>query len=246
VAIIAVTATSLAFARINDNDKDVLITPASPGPSPAHSVLAPPKQPPSQSAADARRDGVLPAVAALPLSKRVHVIQRVPTTQGMWVVSRMPANNQQALGRTSGVYGRDFIATDEYGEILLMDAAGRRIIRAYPLPSVPPQSLLVRSDAVYCARQGDGGLPTSMLCRIDRSTLQAKVRLFPSTFDYTPGALQPPNFYTPPNWTVDGATNSAIFERVVASGNKLYTEGQDGRAQIDPNTLNVIGRLSKN
>jgi hypothetical protein len=240
---VAVAATSLAVVR-SDNDNDVLITPASPSPSPTQTAPAP-RQPPSQSASDARRDGVLPVVAALPLAKRVHVIQRAPTKQGVWVVSRMPASNQQALGNTHGVYGRDFIAADEYGEILLMDAAQRHILRAYPFPSVPPQSLLVRSDAIYCARQGDGGLPTSMLCRIDRSTLRSTVRLFPSTSDYSLNNYQPPSFYAPRNWIIDAPTNGAVFDRVIASGGKLYSRGQDGRVQIDPVTLKVIGRLIK-
>lgn len=82
-----------------------------------------------------------------------------------------------------------------------MDAEGEKIIRAYPLPSFPARHLIVDDDTVYCGRQGDGGLLDSMLCRIDRDTLEWKARIFPWKDEYdTPGLI--PDFYVPDNWTI--------------------------------------------
>lgn len=76
----------------------------------------------------------------------------------------------------------------EYGELLLMTPDRRRILRAYPFKGVPPQWLLVTPQAVYCGRQGDGGLPNSMVCRVDRSTGALTVVVFPSPDDFATDA----------------------------------------------------------
>lgn len=76
----------------------------------------------------------------------------------------------------------------EYGELLLMTPDRSRILRAYPFRDVPPQWLLVTPRAVYCGRQGDGGVPNSMVCRVDRSTGALTVVVFPSPDDFATNA----------------------------------------------------------
>ena len=93
----------------------------------------------SQSPQDAARDGVVPALAALPLSERLDAAAAVDTAEGRWVFStpdHIPAEAAPdcALGDPLGTRWRDFLCVDEYGEILLMNASGTRIIRAFPLP----------------------------------------------------------------------------------------------------------------
>jgi hypothetical protein len=127
----------------------------------------------SHSDADARRDGVVPAVAALTFATRVSVQQAVSSDEGVWVVSALPVSTpgdaaSGSVGGPTGQYGKTRVAAAEYGEVLLLDRDRRRILRAFPVPGLTPQRILVTSDAVFCERQGDGALPDSTLCAIDR------------------------------------------------------------------------------
>lgn len=161
-------------------------------PSPSRGV-------PSQSKPDAARDGVVPAVAALPVSRRVRAMRTVHTREGVWVASQLPVWTPNPLGPASGRYGKDVVNSVEFGEVLLMDPRQHRILRAFPLPGFPPEELLVGPRAVYCAKQGDGGLPDSMLCRIDRRTLRWRTRIFPFQLN----SPLSPRRYLPRNWVVN-------------------------------------------
>lgn len=147
---------------------------------------------PSQSHADATRDGVIGEIAALPASERVGVIDTAVTSEGIWATSRLPSSDPYpgpTFGDPDGVYGRDFVTAHEYGELLLLDPSSLAIRRAWPLPGMPPNGanandrLHVTDRAVYFAHQGDGGLPNSYLMRVDRNTLEPVVRIL----QYTPG-----------------------------------------------------------
>lgn len=197
----------------------------------------------SQSPQDAERDGVLAEVAALPVGQRVAEIDLAQpgtetiaeTAEGTYLVSRMPWGGVSTLGScapgTECLYGRDFIAPSEYGEIVLMEEG--EIVRAWPLPGYPPRGLLVTDDAVYCVRQGDGALPGSMLCRIDRNTGEAIVRIFPYE-----GAVFTPE-WTPANWVVEDPT-PVLFDRVgVSRDGSILVTGWGGAAFVDPDTLEL-------
>jgi len=256
VAVATAGALVLAGQGTPSDEQEVLLPPATsasaspppdatPGPSPSPSPSEKPVEQPSQSRAEARRDGVVPAIAALPLRRRMQVVEQVKAPEGVWVLSRIPDDTGPYgnLGARRGTYGRDRVYAPEYGELLLLDAARQRVLRAYPLPGVPPTprlpgehatSLLLRPDAVYCGRQGDGGLPTSMLCRVDRDTLRGTVRLFVAPADDAAPS------YLPAGWTVDSApTEVAVFEELLVCGGALCTKGHDGRARFDPLTLEL-------
>lgn len=194
--------------------------------------------PPSQPMDDAKRDGVLAAVAAMPFEQRVYVVKSVSSSEGLWAVSR-PKNFRGARvrGDRSGVYGRDYVNLGEYGEVLLLDEAATRIRRAYPLPGFPPQTLLLTDTAVYCARQGDGGLPHSMLCRIDRRTRGWTARVFP--YDQEVGDFR----RYPDNWVTNEPVDRVLFSRLRFSNGRLVASGQGGSARVDPTTLEVIPEL---
>ena len=189
----------------------------------------------SQSAADARRDDVLPAVASLSFEDRVSVILEAEAPEGVWALSRMPGA-PAALGDPAGRYGVDWVARQEYGELLLLDRTARRIIRAYPLPGVPPQTLLLRDDAVYCARQGDGGLPDSMLCRVDRDRLTAQVRVFP------PAGPDPASPVQRRDWQRDPSAATGLLQALVPCGKLACAEGPSGASAIDPVSLALTAR----
>ena len=151
--------------------------------------------PASQSTADARAYGIEAAVAALPIEVRVQPLDTavwpVATTQastpeGLWLVSRAERSPNYDDAAHPGLL-------TEYGELLLLTPDRGRILRAYPFRGVPPQWLLVTPQAVYCGRQGDGGLPNSMVCRVDRSTGALTVVVFP-----TPDANDPTGTLTVP------------------------------------------------
>jgi len=144
---------------------------------------------PSQTPADARRDGVVPALAELPFALRVRPLVEVPAEEGIWILATPTEAVGQAaaaegclLGDTGSVDPEEVICVTEYGEVLLVDGAGA-IVRAYPMPAAKPTWIAVRPDAVYAGRVGDGALPDSTLVRIDRHTLEAEVLAIQSSME---------------------------------------------------------------
>lgn len=205
---------------------------------------------PSQSAADARRDGVVPELAALPFSVRVGITASAPAAEGVWVISRPTAAASRytkgcRLGPETGTYPTQTICTTEYGEVLLLSADRARILRAYPLPSVPATLLRLTPDAVYCARQGDTQmseytLPDSMVCRIDRRSLKPTVHVFATAEG---SEVLQPCFTTLPNWTVTKGWIPVASLQPDAQG--LAVNGADGtRTVLDPVSLAVITAAS--
>lgn len=196
----------------------------------------------SQSATDASRDGVVAALAALSLEDRVDVQAAIPAPEGVWVVSRPGTGAEEAadgcrLGPDGGRYPSEMICTFEYGEVLLLDESQERIIRAFPLPALPPDFLAITDDAVFCARNGSGGLPDSMLCRIDRDTFEMSVRVFPSEDE---SIVAQPCFYPPAGWSVE--PGYLEVRDLVVDGSELRTLDSDGGwHEIDGTTLEVLG-----
>ena len=203
---------------------------------------------PSQSDTDAARDQIVPEVAALTLEVRVHQIEelfgqtRVDTEEGTWIISEPRVDPGRTdgctLGDPDGIDGLDRICVYEYAEILLLSPETGQIIRAYPFPGLPPQSLQRTSDALYCIRQGDGGLPDSMLCRIDLTTLDATVRVFPSALDsgFSPSLDR----WTPATWTLDQSTDLILWQHLDTTGAAVTISGLTGTATIDPQTLALV------
>lgn len=205
----------------------------------------------SQSAEDAERDSVVPELAALPLNLRVDQAApdreqgRADTPEGIWLAARPDADASEVtdgcgLGDPDGVYGRDIICVMEYGEVVLLDEGGQRVERALPLPGVPPQWIEVTDEAVYCGRQGDGGLPTSMLCRVDRETGEATVRVFTRDREADEAYLDAMGeFLDEAGWALDDSRPGVRFDGMTQTAEGLVLEGQDGRALVDPQTLEL-------
>jgi len=201
---------------------------SSPATSPATIPTASPTTslPASQSAGDARAYGIDPAVGALPIGVRVfqpdpadgpYGTSQASSPEGLWLVSRAEHSPNYDYGAHSGLL-------TEYGELLLLTPDRSRILRAYPFRGVPPQWLLVTPKAVYCGRQGDGGLPNSMVCRVDRSTGALIVVVFPSP-DYfatdAPQALAG----RPGSWRLAGSLPSADLQADLQHVPQLTADG---------------------
>ncbi len=104
---------------------------------------------PSQSAADAARDQILPELARLPTSARIRQVKelfgptRLETAVGTWVISQPNVDlidgitDGCTLGDPGGIEGLDRICIHEYAEILLLDTKAQ-IVRAYPFPGLGP------------------------------------------------------------------------------------------------------------
>ncbi|MCI0679132.1 MAG: hypothetical protein L0Z63_08860 [Actinobacteria bacterium] len=201
---------------------------------------------PSQSPADATRDGVIPELAAVPSWLRVSQVPeqfgatRLVTDEGTWLVSETHNSLSSdpdgcTLGGHDTRYGSERICVTEYTEILLLDDDSE-ILRAYPFPSFPVHELVVTDEAVYCRRQGDGGLPDSMLCRIDRETLEAVVRVFP--FEGTSDDVSWLDY--PDYWVIDGPTEHVLWEAFEITEDTVTISGWSGSATVDPQTLELI------
>jgi len=79
------------------------------------------------------------------------------------------------------------------------------------LPGYPPSEMVVTEDAVYCGRQGDGGLPTSMLCRVDRRAPMLQGRLFPIDGPDAPERVDPP---PAGEWVVEPPSDRIGFDQL--------------------------------
>lgn len=141
---------------------------------------------PSQSEADAIRDGVILEIAALTPPLRINPLVRTDGEEGIWLVARLTdqviddsMEDGCSLGNVDGTYGIDVVCTVEYGEILLVDANGE-IVKAYPMPGAVPSWIFLGPAAVYAGRIGDGALPDATVIRIDRATLDATIVLMPA------------------------------------------------------------------
>ena len=201
----------------------------------------------SQSASDARRDGVVVALAALPFSARVGIVKAVVAPEGVWVISRPTAAAKAyakgcRLGPETGKYPTDTICTTEYGEVLLLNAQRTAILHAFPLAAVPPAFLVLTTDAVYCGRQGDATLsettlPDSMVCRIDRHTLAARVHVFAAPEGES--EILQPCYFPPKNWTVTvGAIRMTALR---ADSRGLWAQGPGNTwTRLDKTTLKVV------
>jgi len=201
---------------------------------------------PSQSPEDATRDGVVAAVAALPFNVRVNPTGEVDMPEGRWVLSEIAPMNPYLLGDcdptdSACLYGGDYIDVGEYGEVLLLNTAGDRILKAFPLPGFPLAnrgSIVATDDAIYCSSQGDGGLPDSILCRIDRTSLDWIVRVFPSDVDSAFSPM-PSDWFIPDNWIVDEPVSGALFLGLEVTPDGIVTYGYQHDHLVDPTTLQL-------
>lgn len=180
----------------------------------------------SQTKTDAKRDGVPAAIAALPYGQRVNAISTVTVDDDTWVISR-PDRNATIEPELA----------IEYGEVLHLD--GRSIEQAFPLPGLPPTHVAVTEDATYCGREGDGGLPDSMVCRIDHDTSAFSVRIFPSKID---SAFADSDRKLPAHWTVDD--ERLDIHKLVADDAGVWAQAQDDDTwtRLDPDTLEIAER----
>lgn len=160
-------------------------------PEPSEVATTQPDLSPSQSAADAARDGVAAPVAALAFDARVDPTSTVSTPEGIWIASMLPpatvASTESLqgafLGNGDGRYGVDYVSAASYAEILLLDPDSLEIVRAWPLTDFPNLRLTATPDAVWAHRDGDGGLPDGLVVRIDRTTMDLRGRVIMSDID---------------------------------------------------------------
>jgi hypothetical protein len=77
-----------------------------------------------------------------------------------------------------------------------------------------------------------------MLCRIDRTTFDWIVRVFPSFIDSGFG-VDSTDRYIPDNWTIDKPVNDAMFLGLKETPDGLVTEGYLADYVINPMTLEL-------
>jgi hypothetical protein len=147
----------------------------------------PPREGPSQDPDDAWRDGVVAELAARTLDDRAFPLALIDTAEGAWVLSRPPDPNEGdcTIGDPDGEWGRDWICSQSYAELLLLDDEGS-VVEAIPLPGSAPTWMTVTAEAVFAgtAANGDGDDAGAdeledLVVRVDRDTLDAEVVVLP-------------------------------------------------------------------
>ena len=168
--------------------------------------------PPSQTAVEAERDGVIPALASIPYESRVHELAEVSSNGNVWILAeptdvlvRFTSADGCRLGDPNGTYPTEVICVAEYGEILLLDEEGD-IAKAYPMPGAVPSWIHVTPEFVYAGRIGDGALPSSTLVRIDLTTLESTVVVIP----HSSGGQE-----WPPDWHIATEEQTAAYSDLV-------------------------------
>jgi hypothetical protein len=176
-------------------------------------TTTPAEETPSQTPAEANRDGVVPELAALPYSLRIEARSEVPTEEGTWIVAvptpeltELAWENGCGFGNLEGAYPTEVICAVEYGEILLVDE-NEEVVRAFPMPGAIPGWVHVTEESVYGGRIGDGALPNSTLFRIDRQSLEATVVVILSHPEEAPEWL--------PNWHVASEEQVTAYDTLV-------------------------------
>jgi hypothetical protein len=249
-AVIAMLITVGWLAGLTESAPPATSTPpATPSPTASSPSRTEPNRP-SQSTADALRDGVPADMAQVPLAKRLQQAEpitdagatRIAATEGIWLISRpdlhlIGADDTGCLKRKKSSSWR---ACYGYSEILLMTKDLQQIVRAFPIPSLPAQWLVRTPDALYCGRQGDGAIPDSMVCRIDRSTLRFTGRVFP--FKDAVDASLPKNFKRWPGAWSNNAPTGTGFDQATLAGGTLKIADHEGKPTItlDPVTLKPV------
>lgn len=195
---------------------------------------------PSQTGEAAHRDGVIPEVAALPMNIRVAVVDEIVADEGVWAITTLSAEADGLadgcrLGPQEGKYPTDFICTFEYGELLLLDHDRSTILRAYPLPGIPAEHIAITDDAVYCGRHGALPMPDSMICRVDRTTFDATVKVYQPGLD---SLIVQPCFFPPATWSV--VEEPLEMLELEATSDGVFARTSTGTwTSIDPDTLLV-------
>ncbi len=159
------------------------------------------------------------------------------TAEGLWVYSRPePSEPGPAM---------------DAGEILLLEDWGGPIIESWLLGYFPGGyggQIEVADDAVYCAYAGDGGLPDSLACRLDRTTGELALTIFTTEPDGgDEGYYRDLYDDSEIDWRVVSSDDEAGIGRPFGS---LYLEGEAPTrpvmvnatrlVRLDPETLTVI------
>ena len=76
-----------------------------------------------------------------------------------------------------------------------------------------------------------------MMCRIDRSTLEAVVRVFPALTDSA--VSEGSRIFIPPNWIIEEPSDLVLWQRLRIEEAGLRIEGISGTAKVDPVTLEL-------
>lgn len=185
---------------------------------------------PSQTPADAARDGIPADIAGLDFDRRVDVAAEwTAFIEGPLVWSQQPSAFPDHPG---------------WGELLRLDDTGTEILHAVALPGIRLNSVLARPGVMYFLGQqiatpdqiavdrGEVTFPI-VLIRIDRTNEDHRVVLYPQTS--ADGAVEP--ITQDPNWTIGPELPLIDPERLGGSDAELRLETPDGTITIDATTL---------
>lgn len=171
---------------------------------------------PSQSAADAARDGVDASVAALPLYGRTDLGWGSPdyltgqvSADDRWILSRLPLEVGQQL-RTDGKTAADTSLVYELLHLVGGVDTPARVLQAVPTDVLSPAWVAVGPNAVYSGRKAITSGLNPVLIRIDTTTGQI-TRLVSVLGDRT---ISSP-LEVPPGWTVATPEQAELMQTVL-------------------------------
>lgn len=172
---------------------------------------------PSQSSADASRDGVNPIVAALPLHGRTDLGWGSPdyltgtvSEDDRWVLSRLPLEVGQELRDTGQIAAVETSLVYELLHVVGGVDTPARVLQAVPTDVLSPAWVAVGPDAVYSGRKAISSGLNPVLIRIDQQTgeIERLVAVLPDRTISNP-------LTAPPGWTVASPAQVELMQTVL-------------------------------
>lgn len=175
---------------------------------------------PSQTAAEAERDGVSADLADMALSDRSFPSIAVHAAEGTWAVSSVP-NVTPCLGG----------GCETYAELLLVDD-DQRLRLAVPMGGFAPTWMALTTEFLFAGQDADEVRGDTAIVRVDRETLEVEVVAFDPPRGL-PVVGVPLSMRISDGWRASPADPSPLVTKGTAGDGMLATSGSGSPQRVD-------------
>jgi hypothetical protein len=182
---------------------------------------------PSQTSAEAERDGVSADLAELALSDRSLPSIAVHAAEGTWAASSVP-NVTPCLGA----------GCETYAELLLVDD-DQRLRLAVPMSGFAPTWMVLTTKFLYAGQDADEVRGDTAIARIDRETHEVEIVAFdPPRGLPTTGV--PLSMRIPNGWRTSRADPSPLVTQGTTGDGMLASSGSGSPQRVDLDAIETL------